>query len=86
MRRKRRGGPAWLDEDRPAIARITAAYMRHYSDEDRWTAYVEWIDDRGDSGVTEGPAKPDGTPVHPHLQSLFERAKRAGIEPKAEER
>ena len=36
-----------------AIARITKAYICHYSDNDQTTAYVEWVDGRGKPGRTE---------------------------------
>ena len=38
------------------IAKITDAYVRHYSDNGQTKAYVEWIDNRGKAGRTEGGA------------------------------
>ncbi len=36
------------------IAKITRAYIRHYTDNNQKTAYVEWIDRRGRAGRIEG--------------------------------
>lgn len=55
------------------IAKITKAYIRTYTDTGQTTAYVEWIDDKGQSGRTEG--KRNG----PHMQALLSRAKREGV-------
>jgi hypothetical protein len=54
------------------IARITNAYVRTYSDSGQRTAYVEWIDERGERGRTEGP------PDNPHMVALLKRARREG--------
>lgn len=35
------------------IAKITAAYVRHYSDNGQTKAYVEWVDHKGQAGRTE---------------------------------
>lgn len=66
------------------IAKITAAYIRHYHDNGQTTAYVEWIDGRGKLGCTEGRIcsrtgdKPN-QPAGPHMQALFARAEREGV-------
>ena len=85
MRRTRRAKPAWLENDKPEIARISAAYVRHYRETGQRIAYVEWIDERGRVGITEGPAKPDRVPVHAHMAALFARATREGVETRFEE-
>lgn len=36
------------------IKTVTKAYVRHYSDNGQTTAYVEWQDERGTKGRTEG--------------------------------
>jgi len=69
------------------IAKITAAYTRHYRDNGQTTAYVEWIDHKGETGRTEGPVLlPIGT-KHPlaevyglHMGTLFARAICTGVE------
>lgn len=66
------------------IAKITKAYVRTYSDNGQTTAYVEWVDERGRPGRTEGPmwrhaTGPNGPQVfYSHMQALFARAKREG--------
>lgn len=55
------------------IVKITRAYIRHYSDNGQTVAYVEWIDDKGNRGRTEG--KRNGL----HMRELFKRAKREGL-------
>lgn len=55
------------------IAKITKAYIRHYTDNGQTTAYVEWRDAKGKAGRTEG--KPRNT----HMQALFARARREGV-------
>lgn len=67
------------------IAKITRAYVRHYHDNGQITAYVEWVDHRGQTGRTEGtpPGKPCrecGQP-HPstHIAALFARAQDEGL-------
>jgi hypothetical protein len=55
------------------IARITAAYVRHYADNGQTVAYVEWLDGRGQAGRTEGPEH------HVHIAALLHRAKRTGV-------
>ena len=66
------------------IAKITRAYVRRYTDTGQAMAIVEWRDDHGKQGVTEGDygpcrccgAKPkDGS----HMAALFDRARREGI-------
>lgn len=66
------------------LAKITAAYTRHYRDNGQTTAYVEWIDTRGRTGRTEGrvcsrTGDVDLTPAGPHMAALFARAKREGV-------
>jgi hypothetical protein len=62
------------------IAKITKAYIRHYSDNGQSTAYVEWVDSRGKAGRTEATR---GTfefrPYGDHMDALLDRAKREGI-------
>lgn len=55
------------------IAKITAVYVRRYADNNTTTAYVEWIDGRGQKGRTEGHL------VSQHMQALFRRADREGV-------
>lgn len=55
------------------IAKITRAYVRTYRDNGQVTAYVEWIDNRGATGRTEG--KPNNI----HMIELLNRAKREGL-------
>lgn len=59
---------------RSRIERITKAYIRTYSDSGQVTAYAEWIDQYGKTGRTEGK------PGNAHMQALFARAKREGVE------
>lgn len=56
------------------IAKITAAYIRTYGDSGQVTAYVEWVDNKGETGRTEG--KQD----NPHMGVLLKRAEREGVE------
>lgn len=56
------------------IASITKAYIRHYRDNGQTTAYVEWIDTKGQKGRTEG--KEHGF----HMQALLAWAEREGHE------
>lgn len=55
------------------IEKFTKAYIRTYSDTGQVKAYVEWIDDFGNRGRTEG--NPDGT----HMQALLKRARHEGV-------
>lgn len=55
------------------IARITRAYVRHYRDNAQTTAYVEWIDQNGATGRTEG------IPGGAHMAALLARAGREGV-------
>jgi hypothetical protein len=66
------------------IAKITDAYVRHYSDTNQMKAYVEWIDHKGSVGRTEGAAETDCTPRSTHMAVLFARATREGIETRLE--
>lgn len=67
------------------IAKITAAYTRHYRDNGQTTAYVEWIDHNGRAGRTEGAVnrtKPGATMAEkygPHMGSLIARAICQGV-------
>ena len=65
------------------IAKITKAYIRHYSDNGQTTAYVEWIDHNGKPGRTEGNIrKHSGTLSEcygDHMGALFARAICHGI-------
>jgi hypothetical protein len=60
------------------IVKVTAAYVRKYSDSGQITAYVEWVDERGQSCRTEG--KPHGL----HMAELFRRAKREKVVARSE--
>jgi hypothetical protein len=55
------------------ISKITKAYTRTYTDSGQVTTYVEWIDDEGRKGRTEGNGK--GT----HMKALLARARREGV-------
>lgn len=55
------------------IAKITAAYERLYGDSGQRKTYVEWIDNRGRPGRTEG------TTGSSHMQALLDRAEREGV-------
>ncbi len=48
---------------------LTDAYIRHYTDNDQHTAYVEW----NDGARTEGP------PESAHMLYLFLRANKEGV-------
>ena len=62
------------------ITKITAAYVRHYSDNGQTTAYVEWINSHGKTGRTEGAADPrTRTPIGAHMTALLDRAAREGV-------
>ncbi len=56
-----------------SIKQITKAYIRTYSDSGDEKAYIEWIDDKGKPGRTEGKA--DGA----HMKALLDRAKREKV-------
>ena len=55
------------------IARITKAYIRKYTDSGQRTAYVEFVDDQGQSCRTEG--RPRGA----HMLALLARARRENV-------
>lgn len=55
------------------ILRITAAYIRTYSDTGQTLVYVEWVDRKG-SGVTVG------RPNNAHMLALLQRARREGVD------
>ena len=55
------------------ITKITAAYVRTYSDNGQTKAYVEWVNHRGHTGRTEGE------PDNQHMQVLLKRAEREGV-------
>ena len=67
------------------IAKITAAYTRHYRDNGQTMAYVEWIDHNGRAGRTEGPVnpvKPGATMAEKygvHMGALIARAICQGV-------
>ncbi|KKL22226.1 hypothetical protein LCGC14_2437570 [marine sediment metagenome] len=62
------------------IAQVTDAYVRHYSDNGQTTAYVEWYDQDGDGGRTEGNLFPcEHVVLGAHMAALFARANREGI-------
>ncbi len=72
------------------IAKITDAYVRHYTDNDSVVAYVTWVDEGGRQGRTETklPWKWGDWVNHPashlmylgrHMAALFTRANREGI-------
>jgi hypothetical protein len=68
------------------IAKITKAYIRHYIDNGQTTAYVDWFDNKGKPGRTEGPAlwlRDDldarHAPDSEHMRALFARAERDGV-------
>jgi hypothetical protein len=54
---------------RKAGLKITAAYVRTYSDSGQTVAYVEWSDG----------SRTEGEPDNPHMQALLARAKRDGV-------
>lgn len=56
-----------------AIVRFTHAHVRHYANNGQSTAYVEWVDDEGRVGRTEG--HPSGY----HMRQLLARAQRMGV-------
>lgn len=55
------------------ITKITKAYTRTYSDNGMTKTYIEWVDDKGDTGRTEGDAK------NSHMAALLARAAREGV-------
>jgi hypothetical protein len=55
------------------ITKITRAYVRTYSDNGQTIAYVEWVDDKGKPGRTEGRESNE------HMIALLLRAKREGV-------
>lgn len=71
------------------IAKITAAYIRTYSDTGQTKACVKWIDVRGHAGIAEGDvtshcpyckqSMSDTNGLSPHMKALFDRARREGI-------
>lgn len=56
------------------ITQITKAYIRTYSDSGQVTAYVEWVDNKGKTGCTEGEEN------NLHMAALLKRAEREGVE------
>ena len=63
-----------------SIQRITRTYVRHCSDSEQTKVYVEWLDQRGRRGRTEGPCcATDGRPLGWHMEALLNRARREGI-------
>ena len=65
--------PYSYDRTASKIKEITKAYIRTYTDSGQETAYVEWVDDKGKKGRTEG--SPDST----HMKALLDRAKREKV-------
>lgn len=55
------------------IKTITKAYIRTYTDNGQTTAYVEFVDGRGERGRIEG--EPDNA----HMQALLKRAEHEGL-------
>jgi hypothetical protein len=70
--RRRRGRALRRRYGHSRITRIVGARVRHYSDSGQTKAYVDWIDEKGKRGTTEGD--PDGA----HMQALLARATREG--------
>ena len=60
------------------IKTFTRACIRTYTDNGQEIAYVEWIDERGASGRTEG------TRYSAHMQSLLRQANLRGIKTERE--
>lgn len=56
------------------ITKITKAYTRKYSDTKQTVSYVEWVDNKGKSGRTEGDAK------NLHMSALLNRACKEGVQ------
>lgn len=62
------------------ITKITKAYTTHYTDNGLTRGYVEWVDNDGKSGRTEGNVgRASRHPLNGHLKALFDRAKREGV-------
>lgn len=65
------------------ITKITRAHIRTYSDSGQVTAYVEWIDNKGRTGRTEGSQHSNCCVREPHfgthMQALLQRASREGL-------
>ncbi len=60
------------------IKKMTRALVRLYTDSGQVQAQVGWVDSHGEMGTTVGH------PANPHIQALLARAKREGIQPRAE--
>lgn len=56
------------------IKKITKCYVRTYSDNGQITAYVEWVDNTGRTGRTEGSEQ------NLHIAALIARGQREGVE------
>lgn len=56
-----------------AIKEITKVTIREYSDSGQVKAHVEWVDQKGKKGVTEGD------PENAHMKALIDRAKREKV-------
>ncbi|MGE3307746.1 MAG: hypothetical protein AB7I52_17455 [Rhizobiaceae bacterium] len=58
------------------LPKIRRAFTRLYSDNRQLSAYVEWSDGARTEGRAIAPLKPAGT----HMEQLFARATREGME------
>ena len=59
------------------IKRITKVYIRHYTDNDQRTLYVEWIDRKGRSGCTECDSEEAVSSAL--MRALVDRGAREGV-------
>jgi hypothetical protein len=55
------------------ITKITRIYTRTYTDSGQVTTYIEWVDNAGERGRTEGHD------TNPHMQALIARGQREGV-------
>ena len=56
------------------IVKITRMYTRTYTDNGQVTTYVEWMDNKGKTGRTEGPAS------NGHMKALIEGGQQEGLQ------
>jgi len=67
------------------IAKITRTYVRRYRDNGQTTAYVEWVDHKGQAGRTEGAVRsrdnsqPLAAVYGDHMGALMARAICCGL-------